>query len=159
MTMFRTLRGKAYHASVVIAGGLLLSACSGVEINAPILEAAGINLNTKPYVEKKVNKVPPLVVPPKMAGLPKPGARAKLAANTDQNWPLDPDEMKKQAEYAKCLKALKYRREGNWDPNKGDLEDFEKNMDPLARAPGIFHGMKKGDKKDPCAKFKNIARQ
>lgn len=157
MTIFKTLLSRLRAAAVLLAGGLALSACSNLEINAPILEYAGINLNTKEFVEKKVDKNPPLVVPPKMAALPEPGARAKAAAGQDQNWPLDPDEMKKQAEYAKCIKALKYRKDGNWDLKKGDLEDFEKNQDPLARNPGLFHGYKKGDKADPCAKFKNAS--
>ncbi len=148
--------GRLCSIGLVLAGGLSLSACSAIEVNAPILDAVGINLNAKKYVEKKVEKAAPLVVPPKMASLPEPGARAKVVAG-NQDWPLDHDEVKRRAEYAKCLKALKYRKHGSWDPNKGDLEDFEKNQDPLARGPGLFENYKLGGKKDPCARFKKAA--
>ena len=59
---------------------ILLSACDGgvdLDINAPILEAAGVNIKEslmgKPAPEPDLPERGPLVLPPKSADLPAPG--------------------------------------------------------------------------------------
>ncbi len=118
------------------AGGLaiLLAGCAGadVQINAPILEAAGINLVSKPPPEPDLEDKPPLVVPPSTESLPEPGERQ--VATVEQEWPEDPDLIAaRQAEQAEAERE-RYCRQGDWSGD-GGIEEFDKNMGREQRCP------------------------
>lgn len=112
----------------------ILSGCAGtdVQIDAPILEAAGINLTSKPTPEPDLEENPPLVVPPSTESLPEPGERKTAAA--EEQWPEDPDVIAKR----KAEKAEKEREEycehGDWSGDAG-IEEFNKNMGREQRCP------------------------
>lgn len=112
----------------------ILSGCAGtdVQVDAPILEAAGINLTSKPTPEPDLEENPPLVVPPSTESLPKPGERKTAAA--EEQWPDDPDMTAKR----KAEKAEKEREEycehGDWSGDAG-IDEFNKNMGKEQRCP------------------------
>jgi hypothetical protein len=119
------------------AAGLLaamLTGCAGadVQIDAPILEAAGINLTSKPPPEPDLEEKPPLVVPPNTESLPKPGERQVAAA--EQQWPEDPDKIAKRKEEQAEKEREEYCREGDWSGDAG-IEEFDKNMGREQRCP------------------------
>lgn len=132
-----TARHKASRfASLVAALGLAgaVSGCAGtdVQIDAPILEAAGINLVSKPPPEPDLEEKPPLVVPPDTNKLPKPGERQVAAA--EEQWPEDPDIIaKNKAEKAEAERE-RYCEEGDWSGDAG-IEEFDKNMGRQQRCP------------------------
>jgi hypothetical protein len=119
--------------------GMALGGCgaggSGVDldIDAPVLNAVGLNLSAKPKNEEDLPERPGLVMPPSSAAagaLPPPGERSAAT----QNWPVDPDqEKKKKAEVDKAAKE-KYCREGDWS-GKAGIGEFEKNVGREARCP------------------------
>jgi hypothetical protein len=125
-TRLKSLAGLGFIA--VICGGLSACADSGVdvEINAPILDAVGVNLMGKPAPAPNLPDRAPLVMPPKNAALPAPGEAPVVMASNGQQWPTDPEERKKAM--AKAAKAEEERicREGNFS-NKATIEDFRKN--------------------------------
>jgi len=132
-----TARWKASRfASLIAAAGLAgaLSGCAGadVQIDAPILEAAGINLVSKPPPEPNLEEKPPLVVPPDTQRLPKPGERQVAAAQ--EEWPEDPDIIAaKKAETAEKERE-RYCREGDWS-GEGGIEEFRKTLGQEQRCP------------------------
>ncbi len=130
-----------------------------------MLDSLGVNPTKKVKVERKLTRGAHLVLPPKLKTLPTPGSgtapEAQLTgAAANAAWPVDPEEVKKNKLYAACLKAEKLRKEGNWDPNKGDVDDFEANQDALARSPGIFGTWGRGGRqKGPCEKYREVAQR
>jgi hypothetical protein len=99
----------------VLAGTpFVLGGCNGADVyfDAPILEAAGINLNVKKNDEEDVPKRAGIVIPPSTDKLPEPGTRT--AAAGEQNWPQDPDKLKKNKEEQEAAAHEKYCREGDW---------------------------------------------
>jgi len=123
-------------ARIGAVGGVaaLLAGCAGtdVEIDAPILEAAGINLTSKPPPEPDLEEKPPLVVPPSTESLPKPGERQVAAA--EEQWPEDPDLIaKRQAAQAEAERE-EYCREGDWS-GEGGIEEFDKALGREQRCP------------------------
>jgi len=119
-------------AAIGVAG--IVSGCAGadVQIDAPILEAAGINLVSKPPPEPDLEEKPPLVVPPDTKKLPKPGERKVAAA--EEQWPEDPDLIaKKKAEKAEAERE-RYCREGDWS-GEGGIEEFRKTLGKEQRCP------------------------
>lgn len=103
----------------------ILSGCAGtdVQVDAPILEAAGINLTSKPTPEPDLEENPPLVVPPATESLPEPGERRTAAA--EEQWPEDPDVIaERKAEKAEKERE-EYCREGDWS-GEGGIEEFDK---------------------------------
>jgi hypothetical protein len=129
-------RRRSRFARLGAAGVLaaMLTGCAGtdVEIDAPILEAAGINLTSKPPPEPDLEEKPPLVVPPSTASLPKPGERQVAAA--EQQWPEDPDKIAKRKEEQAKKEREEYCREGDWSGEAG-IEEFRKNMGEEQRCP------------------------
>ena len=109
---------------------ILLSACDGgvdLDINAPILEAAGVNIKEsligKPAPEPDLPDRGPLVLPPKSADLPAPGQAPQPVAN--RQWPVDPVDAKKEAAKLAAEKKEKYCRDGDWS-GKGNIDEFNK---------------------------------
>jgi len=122
-------------ALVVLAGTpFALGGCNGADVyfDAPILEAAGINLNVKKNDEEDIPKRSGIVLPPSTEKLPEPGTRT--AAAGEQNWPQDPDKLKKSKEEQEAAAYEKYCREGDWS-GKGDVTEFNKNIGTEARCP------------------------
>jgi hypothetical protein len=121
--------------SAVACVAAALTACDGidaVEINAPLLDAVGVNLMGKPKPEPNLPERPPLVVPPS-ANLPEPGAPpTQVASANGQQWPQDPDQMKKEREAAAEAELKERCRTGNWGPN-ANIDDFRKNTGMEAR--------------------------
>jgi len=123
-------------ARIGAVGGLAaaLAGCAGadVQVNAPILEAAGINLTSKPPPEPDLEEKPPLVVPPSTEKLPAPGERK--VATADEQWPEDPDRIaERKAEQAKKERE-RYCREGDWSGDAG-IDEFRKNTGREKRCP------------------------
>jgi len=122
------------RAVAVGVSTIALAGCAGtdVQINAPILEAAGINLTSKPTPEPDLEEKPPLVVPPSTEKLPEPGERKVAAA--EEEWPEDPDIIaKRKAEKAEKERE-RYCREGDWSDD-ANIEEFRKAIGQEPRCP------------------------
>ena len=115
--------------AALLGGSVALGGCGagdiGVEVNAPILNAVGLDLGGKKKDDDDLPERPGLVVPPSTQALPPPGERS--AAASAQNWPDDPDKRKKRDAEEKAAAEEKYCREGRWD-NKAGIGEFEKNV-------------------------------
>jgi hypothetical protein len=126
-------------ARIGAVGGLsvLLAGCSGadVQIDAPILEAAGINLVSKPPPEPDLEEKPPLVVPPSTEKLPKPGERQ--VATAEEQWPEDPDLIAKREAEQAAAERERYCREGDWS-GEGGIDEFNKATGRKQRCPSKF---------------------
>jgi hypothetical protein len=115
--------------ATAFVAALALGGCglgvADVEIDAPVLNAVGLNLSAKPKEEADLPERQGLVMPPANAAatLPPPGERT---ASTAQNWPVDADEKKKSKAKADAEARAKYCREGEWS-GKGGITEFEKN--------------------------------
>lgn len=112
----------------------ILSGCAGadVQIDAPILEAAGINLTSKPTPEPDLEENPPLVVPPSTESLPEPGERKTAAA--EEQWPEDPDVIaERKAEKAEEERE-EYCEHGDWSGD-GGIEEFDKAVGRQQKCP------------------------
>lgn len=139
MALFETsLRSGAFAAAAALC--LALGGCGAaggidLDIDAPALDAIGLNLSSKPKQEEDLPERPGLVMPPSSAAvatLPQPGERT--AAIGSQNWPVDPDQQKKQKAEADVAAREKYCREGDWS-GKGGITEFDKNVGREARCP------------------------
>jgi hypothetical protein len=136
MALFETsLRSGAFVAAAALC--LALGGCGAaggidLDIDAPALDAIGLNLSSKPKQEEDIPERPGLVMPPAnaTATLPQPGERT--AAIGSQNWPADPDLQKKQKVEADAAAREKYCREGDWS-GKGGIVEFDKNVGREAR--------------------------
>lgn len=118
--------------AALIGGCVTLGGCGigDVHVDAPILEAAGIQLNSK-KVEEDAPEGPGLVIPPKTDQLPPPGTQTAAA---QQAWPEDPDKIKKRKEEEEARAREEYCREGKWR-EKSDITEFEKDVGQQARCP------------------------
>ena len=139
MALFDTaLRNGAFVAAAAMC--LALGGCGAaggidLDIDAPVLDAVGLNLSSKPKQEEDIPERPGLVMPPSSAAvgaLPQPGERT--AAIGSQNWPADPDLLKKQKVEADTAAREKYCRDGDWS-SKGGIVEFDKNVGREARCP------------------------
>jgi hypothetical protein len=112
---------------------LSLGGCGGVDmdINVPILEAAGINLSSKKKDDEDVPERAALVLPPTTEKLPEPGQRT---ASAPQNWPKDAEKAKKRKAEEDQAAYEKYCREGDWSSNANSTE-FNKNIGVEQRCP------------------------
>jgi hypothetical protein len=116
-----------------LTGGLLsLGGCgiADVQFDAPVLDAVGINLNSKKADDADVPERPALVLPPSTDRLPAPGERTAA----QQNWPQDPDQLKKQKQAKAAEDREKYCVEGQWK-KKGDIDEFNKDTGVTPRCP------------------------
>lgn len=114
--------------AAVFIGALMLSACAegtDVELNVPLLEAAGVNLMGKKKPDPELPERSGIVIPP-TKNLPEPGPKSQVAA-AGQAWPADPEQAKKAAEREALLKEEEYCREGNWS-GKGNIDEFNKTV-------------------------------
>jgi hypothetical protein len=132
--MANSLRNGILAAAIA---GLALGGCGAngvdVEVNAPILNAVGLNLSSKPKAEEDLPERTGLVMPPSTASLPQPGERTAAT----QNWPVDPDLQRKQKADAEAAAREKYCREGEWG-DKANIEEFEKNAGRQERCGSKF---------------------
>jgi hypothetical protein len=114
--------------AALLGGAVALSGCGsggvGVDIDAPVLNAVGINLSSKKKDDEDLPERTGLVLPPSTEALPEPGTRTAASA---QNWPDDPDKRKKRDTEEKAAAEEKYCREGNWD-SKASITEFNKNV-------------------------------
>ena len=119
--------------AALLGGSVALSGCAdgvGVEVDAPILNAVGLNLSSKKKEDDDLPERTGLVVPPSNQALPAPGTQTAAAAQ--QNWPNDPDKRKKREAEETAAAKEKYCREGNWD-SKANIDEFNKNIGVEAR--------------------------
>jgi hypothetical protein len=130
-TSIRGIMSASLLASVLALGGCGAGGVD-VEFDAPILNAAGINLTSKKKDESDLPERPGLVVPPSTAKLPEPGERQANAAQ--QNWPDDPDLKKKDEAEAKQAARDKYCAEGDWS-GKGGISEYDKALGREQRCP------------------------
>jgi hypothetical protein len=135
--MGMTIRGMTGVTLAFVFGSAVgLSGCGAggvdVQFDAPILEAVGVNLNSKKADEEDLPERAGLVVPPSTATLPPPGEHANAA---QQNWPADQDQIKKAEADAKAAERERYCREGNWN-GKGGIGEFKgpNCQSPLGKA-------------------------
>jgi hypothetical protein len=131
MSLFKTcLRRGALVAA--LTAGVALGGCGvggvDLEVDAPVLDAVGLNLSSKPKNEEDLPERPGLVIPPSAGNLPQPGERTAAV----QNWPVDPDLEKKKKAEAEAEAKDKYCREGDWSGKSG-ITEFEKNTGRQAR--------------------------
>jgi hypothetical protein len=113
--------------ATVLAGSLMLGGCGAaggvdLQIDAPILNAVGLNLAGKQADDEDLPERPGLVVPPSTASLPEPGQRTGTAA---ESWPVDADQQKKDAAQAKAEAREKYCSGKDWDKNN-NIGEFNK---------------------------------
>lgn len=104
--------------------GIVGCGAGDVYIDAPALEAVGINLNEKES-EAEVPERAGIVMPPSTDKLPKPGENTTAAVSAN-NWPTDPDAEKKRKEEAEAAAREEYCKNGQWDD--GNIDEFEKNV-------------------------------
>jgi hypothetical protein len=122
-------------AAAVLCAPFLTGCSEGTdfEINAPLLDAAGVHLMSRD--DKKGEDLaerPPLVTPP-TNDLPEPGQpRAAVAA--EARLPNDPDQKRKANAEKKKADRDKYCREGDWN-GKGGIGDFNKATGQEQRCP------------------------
>lgn len=128
----KSLRGTVLTVATMVA--LTLGGCGGaggvdVQVDAPILNAVGLNLGGKAKQEDDLPERQGLVMPPSTsAALPQPGERSAAT----QNWPADPDLARKSKAEAEAAAREKYCREGDWS-SKAGINEFEKNVGREAR--------------------------
>lgn len=118
------VRGAAIAA--FLGAALSLGGCNSVDldVDAPILEAAGISL-TKKKVNEDLPERAEIVIPPSTDTLPEPGSR-KVAANS-QAWPQDADQIKAQQAKDAAAKEEEYCRNGDWSSD-ANIDEFDKNI-------------------------------
>jgi hypothetical protein len=120
----RTLRYPAM--ALLVGGAVLLAGCEGegvdFQVNAPILEAAGLNLSSKKKQDDDLPERSGLVMPPSTDRLPEPGTHT---ASAGKPWPADPDQLKKQRAAELAQAEEDYCKNGKW-PEKMDITEFNK---------------------------------
>ncbi|NJM34372.1 MAG: hypothetical protein HC850_06295 [Rhodomicrobium sp.] len=117
-------------------GGMLaLGGCAGadLQIDAPILEAAGIQLTSKKG-EDDAPEHSGLVMPPTTESLPQPGTQTAAVKPNEQNWPQDPDKLRKRKAEEEAAAREAYCRDGKWK-DKADINEFNKDAGQEARCP------------------------
>ncbi|MDZ4790991.1 MAG: hypothetical protein SGJ17_07265 [Hyphomicrobiales bacterium] len=126
-----------------------------VDFNAPILEAAGINLSSKKAEGPDLPDRPGIVMPPSKDRLPEPGERNIASA---QQWPNDPDLQRKADAAAAIEKETKYCREGDWS-GKGGIEEFDRTTGraPRCRAQYVKDAIKKNEEANAAIEARNNA--
>jgi hypothetical protein len=124
---------RKFAATTLVCAGIGLAGCNGtdVHIDAPILEAAGINLTSKKG-DEDVPERSGIVIPPSTDKLPEPGTRT-AAADRPQSWPQDPDLTKAEREKQEAEAYEKYCREGKWEG--GGISEFDKAIGVEERCP------------------------
>jgi hypothetical protein len=121
---------------VALSFGIAGCGAGDVYIDAPALEAVGINLNEKAE-EEDIPERAGIVLPPSTDSLPEPGQKTAAAAPA-QNWPDDPEVSKKRKEEADAAAREEYCKNGKWD--KGNIDEFEKNVGNEQRCQTGFIG-------------------
>ncbi len=135
------LASRKFFSSLaaVLALGAFAAGCDGgvdLEVNAPLLNAAGLNVKEALLGKKAPSpNLPdraPLVLPPQNAPLPVPGQAPQQTALDGQQWPADPEEAKKQAAKAEAAKKEDYCKNGDWS-DRGGINEFNKNSNQDTR--------------------------
>ena len=131
-------RSISLGAIAAIVAALMLGGCGAagvdLQVDAPVLDAVGLNLSSKPKQEEDLPERPGLVMPPSAtatAALPAPGERTASAA---QNWPVDPDQQRKKKAELDAEAREKYCREGDWS-GKGGITEYDKSIGVQERCP------------------------
>ncbi|WP_088345963.1 MULTISPECIES: hypothetical protein [Rhodomicrobium] len=130
----RLLRNLAIAS--LLGGSVALGGCAGgvgVDVDAPILDAVGINFTAKKKDDDDLPERTGLVVPPSTDKLPEPGTHT-ASINGKQNWPQDADQIKKRKADEETAAQEKYCAEGDWS-KKANITEFEKNVGREARCP------------------------
>ena len=117
---------RIVSATTLMCACVGLAGCGGtdVHIDAPILEAAGINLTAK-KADEDIPERSGIVIPPSTDKLPEPGSRT-AAANAPQNWPQDADQAKASKAEAEAKARDEYCRERKW-AKENNISEFEKD--------------------------------
>ncbi len=125
---------RAIGIAAFLGAALSLGGCNSVDldVDAPILEAAGISLTSKKKDDEDLPERPGIVIPPSTEKLPEPGTHT--AAAGPQAWPADPDRIKKQKAEEAAAAREKYCAEGDWS-EKANISEFDKNIGKEARCP------------------------
>jgi hypothetical protein len=104
----------------VVLSTAALGGCGGidgVELNGGIFDMMGVGTNSARSAEPVVPQRAGLVLPPQREVLPQPGSGIETAAVPNAQWPVDPEERKRQqsAEVRKqhdayCAREIQRRR-------------------------------------------------
>ncbi len=127
-----TKRSKPFFGLLpVLAAVACLGGCADsgidVDVNIPLLDAAGVNLMGKPKPDPNLPDRAPLVLPPQAGALPTPGQAPQYAnASNGRQWPTDPEEVKKRAAADVEAERDRYCAQGDWS-SKATIEEFRKN--------------------------------
>jgi hypothetical protein len=153
------LKIKALRTSAAVVATVFCVGCAeglDVDFNAPLLEAAGINLSSKKAPEPDLPDRPGIVMPPSKDRLPEPGERA-VAAN-QQAWPDDPDLKRKSDAQAAAEAEIKYCREGDWS-GKGGITEFNKatGREQRCRSQWVKDAIKKNEAANAEAAERNAS--
>jgi hypothetical protein len=131
-----TLHRIGTSIAVMLVAGVALSGCAGqeVEFEGKVFDVVGLSGIGKPKQDKQIEARAPLVMPPSKQ-LPEPGPKEQVAS--PNNWPVDPDERRKQ-DLADQKDALeRYYREGDFTDRAG-IEEFEHITGKWDRRPGVL---------------------
>jgi hypothetical protein len=132
-----------------LAVAMMAGGCGpGVHIEGPGFEKLG--LTGKKHVEQNVPDRAPLLIPPDRSRLPEPALSVVNAR--PQSWPTDPESTIKAEATAAIKKQRVYEDKGDWS-KKADIDEFEKLMDPMERAQGVFSNKALGDKNRDFKKY------
>lgn len=134
---FRSMTGVAVLASAFVLSGCGSNGGIDIEFDAPVLNAVGLNLNSKKKQEADLPERQGLVAPPSTATLPPPGDGEQQGSASAQNWPDDPDLKKKAQVDAKVAAREKYCAEGDWS-GKGGISEYEKATGREQRCPSAL---------------------
>ncbi len=158
MNVRKSMMSFARTIAVLSVAALGFGCAEGMEldINAPLLEAAGINLSSKKAVEPDLPDRPGIVMPPVRDRLPEPGERALAAGG--QAWPNDPDQQKKLVAAEAAEKEKKYCREGDWS-GKGGITEFNKSVgiEQRCRAQFVKDAIQRNEEANNAAAARNTS--
>jgi hypothetical protein len=130
-----TLHRITTSIAAMLVAGVALSGCVGqdVEFEGKIFDVVGLSGERK-QKEKQMESRAPLVMPPSKQ-LPQPGPKEQVAS--PNNWPIDPDERRKQELADKKDELEKYYRDGDFS-DRADIDEFEHITGKWDKRPGLL---------------------
>lgn len=137
-----SLAGRRVATSLLLAGTLALSGCSGVDgvaLNGAVFDWMGISDSalSKKQTDPKLAERPPLVLPPDTNRLPEPGS-APVAQNNDLAWPTDPEQRKVADAKERERRHLAYcRGEVGWEKKALDPQNPNVGRSPYGPCPSL----------------------
>ncbi|MBM3544317.1 MAG: hypothetical protein FJX44_07430 [Alphaproteobacteria bacterium] len=101
---------RALGLAVACACALILGGCGGVQFEGKVFDYMGIS-GDRQEGDVRMSERPPLLLPPNSKALPQPGAVNPAASR--QDWPDDPERVKKRVVAEKKAQENKAEAEAN----------------------------------------------